>query len=134
MAIWHLVKLSDASDVQSKNVKVWWKRLTRSSVSISQCNCFSGILNICITSFRYCNGKKSYVLLSGHTYHLKYINSTMISCFFSQNKIHICSHTIPLLASSYIHLLIWLPSQIHVPQVIFYCLLNFGSGLFILAL
>jgi len=30
----------------------------------------------------------------------------MISWFFSQNKTEFCSHTVPLLVSSYIHLLI----------------------------
>lgn len=115
----HLVKLSSARDVQSKNVKIWWKRLTRSSSSITQCNCFSGIFNICITLFRYHNGKNCYVLSSEHIVLTtsRNINSTMISWFFSQKKIHFCSHTIPLLVSSYIHLLTWLPSQIHVPQV-----------------
>lgn len=102
----------------NKNIKIWWKRLTRSSSSITQCNCFSRIFNICITLFRYRNGKNSYVLSSEHIIlTTRNINSTMILWFFSQNKIHFCSHTIPLLVSSYIHLLTWLPSQICVPQV-----------------
>lgn len=94
-----------------KNTKNWCKRLTRRSRSIILCNCFSRLLNTCITLFTYGSGKNSYVLSSEH------IDSTLISQFFRQNKIHFCSHSVPLLVSSCIHLLIWLPSQIHVLEV-----------------
>lgn len=124
LATWHLLKLSNASDVQSKNVKIWWKRLRRSSSSIIQCNCFSRILNICITLFSYCNGKNSYVLSSEHTYHYDF---TVLQP--KQNSL-LFSHC-PLI-SLFLHPSANMASfSDSCPTSIFYCMLHFGSDLFL---
>lgn len=133
LATWHLVGLSNASDVQSKNIKIWWKRLTRSSSSIIQRNSFSRILNICITLFRYCNGKNSYVLSSEHTFHMKHqFHYDFMVLQPKQNSI-LFSYC-PLI-SLFLHPSANLASfSDSCPTSIFYCMLDFGLDLFLLAL
>lgn len=66
LARWHSDKLSNNSDVQSKNVKIWLKRFTRSSSSTIQWKCKVASQEFWMFvshSFRYCNRKNSRLLL-----------------------------------------------------------------------